>query len=152
MAGAVEHRAQQLGHARIGDQVAARLETNDPGEEPARTRDDAASRLDDQARRVGQMRPDRRRPLRGGSCEAASEVDALGPGLVGKPVQELGEPPERLRIGDGRADVRADGPRSDAGRSEALERRRQLVQRDPELGVRAAGGQVRMRVGVERRG
>ena len=38
---------------------------------------------------------------------------------------------------------------SEAGRSEGLERRRQLVQRDPELGVRAAGGQVRVRVGVE---
>ena len=131
--------------------MAARLDADDPGEQPARIADDAASRLDDQARRIGQMRPDRRRPLRGGSREAASEVDALGPGLVGKPVQELGEAPERLRIGDGRADVRADGPRPDAGRSESRERRRQLVQRDPELGVRAAGGQVRMRVGIEAR-
>ena len=151
MAGAVEHRAQQLGHAGIGDQVAARLDTDDPGEQPARIAHDAAP--GSTIRRAGSGRCGR-------IAAAHSAGDPAKPpprSMRSAPASSASRCRSSARRPNGSGSAMAEpmcAPMdhgSDAGRSEALERRRQLVQRDPELGVRAAGGQVRMRVGVEAR-
>ena len=108
MARAVEHRADQLGHAGIGDEMPARLGPDHPRQEPAGLGDDAPPRLDDEPRRVRQVRSHRRGVCLRCSGEAATETNSLGTGLGGEPRQHRRELHEGLQVAHVGADVRAD--------------------------------------------
>ena len=159
MDGAVEHRADQLGHAGIGDQVGqalgrSRLDADDAGEEPAGIGDQGAAGLQDEAGGIGQVRADRFRQGCGvGGGQAATQVDAgrgrQRGGDIGQAGGQLREGVQGFHRG---ADVRADARRLAAGLAQGGQGLRQVRDRDAELGGCRAGRQVRMRRSVQARG
>ena len=123
--------------------------------------DDAAARLDDQLRlrvQVLVQRPyrglrvvgDRRRPVLGpvGDPEAAAEVVDREAAERG---ERLGGLAEAVEVEQLRADVDVQAEQLEVGVPDPLDERRRLLERDAELGLRAAGVHRRVRLAGHRR-
>ena len=137
-----------------------RLTVIDLVERDHRAADDAAAGLDDQLaprvqvlvqrahRRLGVV-GDRRRRVLGpvGDPEAAAEVVD---GEAAERGDRLGGAAEAVEVEQLRADVHVQAEQLEAGAPDPLDQRRRLLERDAELGLRAAGVHRRVRLAGHR--